>query len=113
MNSTGPRARPPIERFHLIVASLEHGPSTMARLALELEVSKRTIQRDIEFMRDRLNLPIECDFLGCHLTRKVCQCETCAAKLGSGVWHLGSGVRLPRPKTQDAKPKSLNGHVDE
>ena len=33
------------------------------KLADELEVSTKTIQRDIDFMRDRLNLPIEYDQL--------------------------------------------------
>ncbi len=33
------------------------------KIADELEVSSKTIQRDIEFMRDRLNLPIEYDQL--------------------------------------------------
>lgn len=33
------------------------------KLAEELEVSSKTIQRDIDFMRDRLNLPIEYDQL--------------------------------------------------
>lgn len=33
------------------------------KLAKELEVSAKTIQRDIDFMRDRLNLPIEYDQL--------------------------------------------------
>lgn len=33
------------------------------KLAKELEVSSKTIQRDIDFMRDRLNLPIEYDQL--------------------------------------------------
>lgn len=33
------------------------------KLALELEVSSKTIQRDIDFMRYRLNLPIEYDQL--------------------------------------------------
>ncbi len=33
------------------------------KLALELEVSAKTIQRDIDFMRDRLGLPIEYDQL--------------------------------------------------
>lgn len=33
------------------------------KLAEELEVSTKTIQRDIDFMRDRLNLPIEYDQL--------------------------------------------------
>jgi predicted DNA-binding transcriptional regulator YafY len=32
-----------------------------SRLSLELEVSTKSIHRDIEFMRDRLNLPIEYD----------------------------------------------------
>jgi proteasome accessory factor B len=33
------------------------------KLADELEVSTKTIQRDIDFMRDRLGLPIEYDQL--------------------------------------------------
>ena len=33
------------------------------KLAAELEVSSKTVQRDIEFMRDRLGLPIEYDKL--------------------------------------------------
>ena len=32
-----------------------------SKLAREIEVSTKTIHRDIEFMRDRLNLPIEFD----------------------------------------------------
>ena len=32
-----------------------------SKLARELEVSTKTIQRDIEFMRDRLGLPIQYD----------------------------------------------------
>ena len=30
-----------------------------SKLAREVEVSTKTIHRDIEFMRDRLNLPVE------------------------------------------------------
>ena len=42
-------------------------------LAGDLEVSSKTIQRDIDFMRDRLNLPIEYDQLhfGFHYTGEV------------------------------------------
>ena len=42
-------------------------------LAREAEVSTKTIQRDIEFMRDRLNLPVEFDFgkNGWHYTGEV------------------------------------------
>jgi predicted DNA-binding transcriptional regulator YafY len=43
------------------------------KLAKELEVSSKTIQRDIEFMRDRLGLPIEYHPLefGFHYTQEV------------------------------------------
>ena len=44
-----------------------------SNLALELEVSTKSVHRDIEFMRDRLNLPIEFDPSknGYHYTEKV------------------------------------------
>ena len=52
--------RPPLDRMIRIHAALQEGGnpncSTLGRL---LEVSTKTIQRDIEFMRDRLGLPIE------------------------------------------------------
>ena len=40
------------------------------KISDELEVSSKTIQRDIDFMRDRLGLPIEYDPLrfGFHYT---------------------------------------------
>lgn len=43
------------------------------KIADELEVSSKTIQRDIDFMRDRLGLPIEYDPLrfGFHYTEEV------------------------------------------
>ena len=43
------------------------------KLAIELEVSSKTVQRDIDFMRDRLSLPIEYDQLnfGFHYTEPV------------------------------------------
>ena len=42
-------------------------------LARELEVSSKSIHRDIEFMRDRLDLPIEYDGgrFGYHYTEEV------------------------------------------
>ena len=46
-------------RIHHEIASGSYpNASTMAR---ELEVSSKSIQRDLEFMRDRLNLPLEYD----------------------------------------------------
>jgi proteasome accessory factor B len=53
-------SRPPLERMLRIHQALQAGgfpnASTLARAA---EVSTKTIHRDIEFMRDRLNLPVE------------------------------------------------------
>jgi predicted DNA-binding transcriptional regulator YafY len=53
-------SRPPLERMLRIHQSLQSGKFPNATtLARELEVSTKSIHRDIEFMRDRLNLPIE------------------------------------------------------
>ena len=53
-------SRPPLERMLRIHQALQAGrypnASTLAR---EIEVAAKTIHRDIEFMRDRLNLPVE------------------------------------------------------
>jgi proteasome accessory factor B len=57
-----PHARPPLERMLQIHHALQAGkfPNTIS-LAGELEVNAKTIQRDLDFMRDRLNLPLEFD----------------------------------------------------
>jgi len=51
--------RPPLDRmqriFHAI--KLSQFPNRV-RLATDIEVTTKTIQRDLDFMRDRLNLPI-------------------------------------------------------
>ena len=53
-------SRPPLERMLRIHQALQAGGfPNAARLAREIEVATKTIHRDIEFMRDRLNLPIE------------------------------------------------------
>lgn len=57
-----PQSRPPLERMLRIHRAIESGSLPNAtKLAAELEVSTKSIQRDIEFMRDRMNLPIEYD----------------------------------------------------
>ena len=62
---TGSRfARPPLERMMKLHNQIKAGKFPNCRkLAEELEVSTKTIQRDIDFMRDRLNFPIEYDQL--------------------------------------------------
>jgi proteasome accessory factor B len=54
--------RPPLERMMRIhQAVVAGGYPNATTLANEIEVTTKTIQRDIEFMRDRLQLPIEYD----------------------------------------------------
>ncbi len=62
MPSSPQFSRPPLERMLRIHDELRRGAFTnCTKLARALEVSRKTIVRDIAFMRDRLNLPIEFD----------------------------------------------------
>ena len=67
-------SRPPLERMLRIHQAIASGkfPNATA-LAAEIEVVTKTIHRDIEFMRDRLELPIEYDArrYGYHYTEAV------------------------------------------
>ena len=55
-------SRPPLERMLRIHEELRRGAFTnCTKLSKALEVSRKTIVRDIAFMRDRLDLPIEYD----------------------------------------------------
>src|SRR5204863_6264221 len=57
-----PLSRPPLERMLRIHQALQSAKRPNAStLARELEVNPKSIHRDIEFMRDRLDLPIEYD----------------------------------------------------
>src|SRR5438876_6817287 len=65
MNSAGAptlHSRPPLERMLKIHQAIKAGkyPNASA-LARELEVSTKSVHRDLEFMRDRLELPLEYD----------------------------------------------------
>ena len=42
-------------------ALAEGGPVNCSQMGRKLEVDRRTIHRDLDFMRDRLNLPIDYD----------------------------------------------------
>ena len=67
-------SRPPLARMLRIHEKLKHDQfPNCTQLALDLEVVPKTVQRDIEFMRDRLDLPIEFDFRrnGFHYTASV------------------------------------------
>ncbi len=55
-------SRPPIERMLKIHQAIQAGDYPNASsLAQEMEVSTKSIHRDLEFMRDRLQLPLEFD----------------------------------------------------
>ena len=55
-------SRPPLERMLAIHERLQSGSLPNCRsLAAQLEVCKRTVKRDVDFMKCRLNLPIEFD----------------------------------------------------
>jgi proteasome accessory factor B len=55
-------SRPPLERMLRIHQALQSGNYPNAStLAQEIEVAAKTIHRDMEFMRDRMNLPIQFD----------------------------------------------------
>jgi proteasome accessory factor B len=59
MSVLQPKSRPPLERMmriHHEIASGKYPNATT--LARDLEVSTKSVQRDLEFMRDRLNLPL-------------------------------------------------------
>lgn len=58
----GLQSRPPLERMLRIHHQIQSGKfPNAAKLARELEVSSKSIHRDLEFMRDRLGLPLEYD----------------------------------------------------
>ncbi len=68
------RSRPPLERMLRIHQAIQSGSYPNApRLAADLEVSAKSIHRDLEFMRDRLLLPLEFDRarLGYYYTEEV------------------------------------------
>jgi proteasome accessory factor B len=69
-----PVSRPPMERMMRIHRAIQAGDYPNAsRLGRELEVSPKSIQRDIEFMRERMELPLAYDGkrFGYHYTEGV------------------------------------------
>ncbi len=74
MNTATGHTRPPLERMLRIHQAVQAGQYPSAsRLAEQLEVSAKSVYRDLEFMRDRLQLPLEFDRnrLGYYYTQEV------------------------------------------
>ena len=66
--ASGGHSRPPLERMHRLHDLLSNEqPVNCQQLGKDFEVSYKTIQRDLDFMRDRLNLPIEYDPTPLHI----------------------------------------------
>src|SRR5258708_14950244 len=81
-------SRPPLVRMLQLHQQLQAGSFPNCRkLADELEVSTKTIQRDIDFMRDRLNMPIEYDQLhfGFAYTQAVTNFPSIEVSEGEGI----------------------------
>src|SRR5512140_310324 len=69
-----PKSRPPLERMMRIHRAILSGSYPNATsLAADLEVCTKSVHRDLEFMRDRLGLPLEYDgtHVGFHYTQEV------------------------------------------
>jgi len=72
------QGRFPLQRFGMILTTLMEGPTTARKLAESMEVSAKTIQGDLEFLRDRLDFPIASDWKGVHLSEPIKGCPLCA-----------------------------------
>ena len=100
--------RPPMERMWRIHQELAAGgyPNCQG-LAVDLEVSSKTVMRDVEFMRDRLGLPLDYDAVrhGFHYTApvrdfpvmKVSQGEVAALLLAQKSLEQFRGTTFERP----------------
>jgi proteasome accessory factor B len=100
--------RPPMERMWRIHQEVSAGgyPNCQG-LSLDLEVSAKTVMRDVEFMRDRLGLPLDYDAVkhGFHYTApvrdfpmmKVSQGEVAALLLAQKSLEQFRGTTFERP----------------
>ncbi len=87
-NNPQATARPPLARMLGIHNHLRDGTfPNCQRLARSMEVAPKTIQRDIDFMRDQLNLPIAYDRVahGFHYTESVTSFPTVQVSHGELV----------------------------
>lgn len=100
--------RPPMERMWRIHQEVSSGTHPNCQgLALALEVSAKTVMRDVEFMRDRLALPLEYDAVkhGFRYTApvrdfpmmKVSQGEVAALLLAQKSLEQFRGTTFERP----------------
>ncbi|MFM8460058.1 MAG: helix-turn-helix transcriptional regulator, partial [Chthoniobacterales bacterium] len=117
--------RPPMERMWRIHQILTGGSyPNCTGLSGELEVSAKTVMRDLEFMRDRLGLPLEYDAVkhGYYYTApvrdfptmKVTQGEVAALLLAQKSLEQFRGTPFERPLTGAFRKlsQSLGGDME-
>jgi predicted DNA-binding transcriptional regulator YafY len=121
-------SRPPLERMMRIHDAIQSGryPNTDT-LSEQLEVSAKSVQRDIAFMRDRMNFPIEYDQQkwGYYYTREVgsfpafdvTEGELLAVLVAEKALHQYRGTNLEKPLVSAFKkmaailPETISLHM--
>jgi predicted DNA-binding transcriptional regulator YafY len=114
-------------RIHKAIQSRAY--PNACRLAAELEVSSKSVHRDLEFMRDRLQLPLEFDRrrLGYYYTEEVNAFPTLKMTEGEFVALLVAekalqqyrGTSFEKPllsairKMQESLPETISVNLDE
>jgi len=74
--------RPMIARLCLEAGILQEGKLVNAwTMADRLEVSVKTVYRDMEFVMDRLGWPVESSPRGYKLTGPLCLCAACSRRV--------------------------------
>jgi len=76
------KQRPMIARFSLEAGILQEGERVNAwTMADRLEVSVKTIYRDMEYAMYRLGWPVEASQRGYKLTGPLCLCAACSRRV--------------------------------
>lgn len=102
------KSRAPLERMIRIHQAIQSGTFPNARrLAAELEVSTKSVHRDLDFMRDRLELPVEYDArrfgycytqeVGVFPSLKITEGELFALLVAEKAVHQYRGTNFEKP----------------
>lgn len=123
MRASKELSRPPLARMLRLHERLQTDDRpNCRRLAAELEVSPKTVQRDIDFMRDQLGLPLEYDPVGHGFfytravvqfpTMKISEGELVALSVARNALAQYQGTPFERP-LRDAFEKLTAGLRDQ
>lgn len=122
------KSRPPLERMLRIHQAIQSGRYPNARtLAAELEVCTKSIHRDLDFMRDRLELPLQFDVprngyfytqeVSSFPTLQITEGELFALLVAEKALHQYRGTHFERPlvsafqKLAAALPDTISLHL--